>query len=112
MGKPRKFLAVAVCAAAVGGLSAGSAFAGEITGPPGTPGVAGSATGKPTAGPTHANSACVFSGLNDMNPDQGQIDRITQTPKDGPAGAPGHGAGEEFPIGCRGGSNPERGGDG
>ena len=32
----------------------GTAFAGEITG-----------NGKPTAGPAHANSACVFSGKND-----------------------------------------------
>jgi hypothetical protein len=31
-----------------------AAFAGEITG-----------NGKPTAGPLHANSACVFSGKND-----------------------------------------------
>jgi hypothetical protein len=35
-------------------LSVGAAFAGEITG-----------SGKPTAGPAHANSICVFSGLND-----------------------------------------------
>jgi hypothetical protein len=33
---------------------AGPAFAGEITG-----------NGKPTAGPTHANSICVYSGFND-----------------------------------------------
>jgi hypothetical protein len=51
MGK--KFLAAAVCAAAVGGLSAGSAFAGEITG-----------TGK-SLEPLHANSICAYSGLND-----------------------------------------------
>src|SRR6266581_1323531 len=46
--------AAAICAVAVAGLSAGPAFAGEITG-----------SGKPTAGPTHANSICVFSGHND-----------------------------------------------
>jgi hypothetical protein len=44
----------AICAAILAGLSAGGAFAGEITG-----------NGKPTAGPTHANSICVFSGQND-----------------------------------------------
>ena len=51
---------------AAGALSAGPAFAGEITG-----------NGKPTAGPAHANSICVFSGKNDNpsapldNPDAG-----------------------------------------
>jgi hypothetical protein len=45
----------AICAAAIlAGLSAGTAFAGEITG-----------SGKPTAGPAHASSICVFSGQND-----------------------------------------------
>ena len=33
---------------------AGAASAGEVTG-----------SGKPTQGPTHANSICVYSGLND-----------------------------------------------
>ena len=42
----------AVSAFASFGVSA--AFAGEVTG-----------NGKPTAGPAHANSICVFSGLND-----------------------------------------------
>jgi hypothetical protein len=49
----RKFTATA-CAVVIAGLSAGSAFGGEVTG-----------SGKPTAGPTHANSICVFSGHND-----------------------------------------------
>jgi hypothetical protein len=50
------------------GASAGAAYAGEITG-----------NGKPTAGPTHANSICVFSGKNDNpsapqdNPDAGGV---------------------------------------
>ena len=35
-------------------LATGPAFAGEITG-----------NGKPTQGPAHANSICVFSGLED-----------------------------------------------
>ena len=43
-----------LCAAALTGANASAAFAGEVTG-----------KGKPTAGPTHANSICVFSGKND-----------------------------------------------
>jgi hypothetical protein len=39
---------------AITGAGAGGAYAGEITG-----------NGKPTAGPTHANSICVYSGKND-----------------------------------------------
>src|SRR4051794_12468973 len=46
--------AAAACVAVLAGISAGNAFAGEITG-----------SGKPTAGPAHANSICVFSGQND-----------------------------------------------
>ena len=53
MGRTR-LAAVAACAAAVVGVGASAAFAGEITG-----------NGKPTAGPTHANSICVYSGKND-----------------------------------------------
>jgi hypothetical protein len=44
----------AICAVMLAGLGAGTAFAGELTG-----------SGKPTAGPAHANSICVFSGQND-----------------------------------------------
>jgi len=47
-------LAALLCTAAVAGPTAGAAYAGEITG-----------NGKPTAGPKHANSICVFSGKND-----------------------------------------------
>jgi hypothetical protein len=50
----RSLLAAALCAVAVAAVGAGSAFAGEITG-----------NGKPTAGPAHAQSICVFSGKND-----------------------------------------------
>ena len=46
--------AALLCTVAVAGLSASAAYAGEITG-----------NGKPTAGPGHANSICVFSGRND-----------------------------------------------
>jgi hypothetical protein len=73
MGKTRLF-AVAVCAAAVMGVAASAAFAGEITG-----------NGKPTAVASHvAASLCAFNGLNDLNPEQGQTTSRVQTPKDGP----------------------------
>ena len=47
-------ITTAVCTVALFGATASSAFAGEITG-----------NGKPTGGPAHANSICVFSGKND-----------------------------------------------
>jgi hypothetical protein len=99
-----KQLAAAVCAVVLMGLGAGAALAGEVKGPPtgGTP-----ATNFNDAATSHANSNCVFSGLNDYI--NGQTDKITQTPADGPAGAPGHGIpGTEFADGCRGGSNLDR----
>jgi hypothetical protein len=83
------------------------ALAGEVKGPPtgGDPN-----DNENTAALTHANSICVFSGLNDYQ--QGQTDKQTQTPADGPPGAPGLGFYEEgFLIDCRGGSNPDRGGE-
>ena len=61
-------LVAVVCTMAVAGPCADAAFAGEITG-----------NGKPTAGPAHANSICVFSGKNDNpsapldNPDAGGV---------------------------------------
>jgi len=94
----RRFGVSVAVAAVVLSLSASFALAGEVKGPPG-------GGDYNTAATSHANSACVFSGLNDYV--QGQTDKITQTPADGPPGAAGHGAGEEFPIGCRGGSNPD-----
>jgi hypothetical protein len=42
-----------------------------------------------------------------MNPEQGPIDRRTQTPKDFAPGDAGHGN-EFFPMGCKGGSNLAR----
>jgi len=51
-------LAIAVCTAALAGANASAAFAGEVIGPPGS--------GTPNeAATSHANSICVFSGLND-----------------------------------------------
>jgi hypothetical protein len=83
---PKK-LAASLCAAVVAGLSAGAALAGEVKGPPGTSDVAFSGSGEPTAARTHANSICAYNGLNDMNPAQGQIHFIVQTPHN--QGVPG-----------------------
>jgi hypothetical protein len=100
MDKKRLF-AIAFCAAALMGVSATGALAGEVKGPP----TGGTPNTNETAGPDHANSACVFSGLNDNI--NGPIGEITQTPgNQGDPGAPGHGA-PGFPNGCRGGSNPD-----
>jgi hypothetical protein len=101
----KSLLGVAVCAAALTGVGASAALAGEVKGPP-TGGT--SATNFNTASGDNANSICAFSGLNDYLPGQGQLDKVTQTPADGPPGASGHGLGDFFPIGCRGGSNTER----
>jgi hypothetical protein len=97
----REKFAAAVCAAIVAGLSAGAALAGEVQGGPGTPGVAFSGSGQRTGAPAHSNSICSYNGLNDMNPDQGPIGSIVQTPHNqGSPGDAGHGT-------CAGGSNPE-----
>jgi hypothetical protein len=94
-------LAVSVAAVVVS-LTAGAALAGEVTGPPGTPGVAGSGSGHQTGAFSNANSMCAFNGLNDMNPNQGPIDEITQNPHNqGSPGDAGHGT-------CAGGTNFER----
>jgi hypothetical protein len=91
----------AVFAFAVIGSSATTAFAGEVTGAPGTPGVAFSGSGVRTGAPAHSNSLCSYNGLNDMNPRQGPIDNIVQTPHtQGSPGQAGHGT-------CAGGTNFE-----
>jgi hypothetical protein len=100
--RTKSFLTAAACAAAVAGASAGAAFAGEITG-----------NGKPTAGPTHANSICVFSGHNDdpgapltggPNGPGGQSQSFGQENKLGLADPHAFNPGDA----CRGGSNPDR----
>jgi hypothetical protein len=93
--------AAVVCAVAVLGAGAGAALAGEAQGPPGTPNRAFSGSNNRTGAPAHSNSICSYNGLNDMNPDQGPIDSIVQTPHNqGSPGDAGHGA-------CAGGTNPE-----
>jgi hypothetical protein len=111
----KPLLVVALCTAALVGTGATAAFAGEVKGPPGTPNADPSLAIPPAGGPTHAqdhaNSACVFSGLNDMV--DGPTDTIVQTPGQfmqaglTSPGAPGHGTGIPgfFETGCRGGSN-------
>ena len=89
----RTGFATVLCAAAVVGLGASPALAGEVVGPPGTPGVPYSAQPDlSTAAPFHSQSICSYNGLNDMLPDQGQITYIVQTPRDGVPGEAGAGA--------------------
>jgi hypothetical protein len=101
---------VVVLVAAVVGVCANVALAGEVKGPPGTPcggttGVVCTPSFNDTGAPAHANSICAFSGLNDMNPAFGQTASQVQTAADSfkfydlPHGTPG--------TACRGGSNPD-----
>ena len=98
----KSMLASGLCAVAILAASAQSASAGEITG-----------NGKPTAGPAHANSICVFSGKNDApgNPldfpdaggvsqSYGQLNRLGVVES---FGLPNPG------VACRGGSNVPEG---
>ncbi len=91
----KRLLVAAACAAV---LASGGAFAGEVKGPPGTPN-----NTNETAAPSHANSACAFSGLNDLDEEEGQVESQVQTAADSwkfyglPKGTPGQA--------CRGGSN-------
>lgn len=95
-----KALLATASAVAVAVLSVGPALAGEITGPPGTPGVRGSAPGTPTGAVENSNSICAYNGLNDMN--QGPVASIVQTPHtQGSPGEAGHGT-------CAGGTNWNR----
>jgi len=107
----RGTLATFVVSAGIGVMGAGAAFAGEVQGPPGTPGVAGSGSGLRTGAPAHASSICAYNGLNDMNPAQGPIDSIVQTPHtQGTPGAAGAGPGGSGVPGsptCGPGTNPE-----
>ena len=89
-----------IAAACAGVLGAGGAFAGEVKGPPGTPNNTDT-----TGAPAHANSACAYSGLNDLDEHDGQNVSQVQTPADSwkiyglPKGAPGK-------LGlCKGGTN-------
>ena len=108
----RNRVAAAICAVVVAGVGAGAALAGEIKGPPyqgaPVPGGIGDETNSTPSG-TVAHSLCAFSGLNDFDSTFGQNSKQTQTPADGPAGAPGHGF-ELAPgvvVSCKGNSTGE-----
>lgn len=103
----KKLLLVAAVIGAAVMLSGftGGARAGEITG-----------NGKPTAGPAHANSICVFSGKNDDPTAPLSLDR-TIAPN-GPGGV-SQSFGQDVKLGldphvlnpgmsCGPGSNPDR----
>ena len=81
-------------------IGAGGAFAGEVKGPPGTVNNTNA-----TGAPAHANSECAYSGLNDLDDQEGQNVNQVQTAADSwkiyglPKGAPGT-------LGlCKGGTN-------
>jgi hypothetical protein len=107
----RMRLVAAICAAFVAAVGASAALAGEVQGPPGTPGQAFSGSNNRTGAPAHSNSICSYNGLNDMNPRQGPIDATTQTPHNqgtpGEAGASAKGSGIPGQPTCGGGSNFE-----
>jgi hypothetical protein len=90
MGKKKRFFAIAVCAAALVGVSASGALAGEVKGPPGQ-----ANNTNETGALDHANSACAASGLNDFDSEEGQNVSQVQTAADSwkyyglPKGAPG-----------------------
>ncbi len=97
----KRLLVVAAC---VGSLVSGPgmAVAGEVKGPPGTLNNTNA-----TGAPAHANSACAFSGLNDLDEGDpmGQMVSQVQTAADSwkfyglPKGSPGT-------LGlCKGGTN-------
>jgi hypothetical protein len=83
-----------LCAVALLGVGTGTAFAGEVTG-----------NGKDTAGPSHANSICVFSGQNDDPdapfPEGGRVQSYGQAVKAGVISPQRFNPGDA----CRGGSD-------
>jgi hypothetical protein len=97
----KRLLTVAISVVALAGAGATGALAGEVKGPPGTLN-----NTNETGAPSHANSACAFSGLNDMDTsDPGQLVSQVQTAADSWKyyGLP-HGA--EGTLGlCKGGTN-------
>ena len=107
----KRLLSIAASVAVLALATASGALAGEVTGPPGTPGVPFSGSGVRTGAPAHASSICAYNGLNDMNPAQGQIDSIVQTPHNqgtpGEAGAGPNGSGTPGQPTCGPGTNPE-----
>jgi len=93
----RSLLAAAACAVVFAAVSAGTAFAGEVTG-----------NGKPTAAPSNANSICAFSGQNDHPsdpaPEGGRTQSYGQLVSQGAADPHAFNPGDA----CHGGSNERR----
>jgi hypothetical protein len=103
-----RLFAVTAAVAALSVVGATGALAGEIKGPPyqGPPvaGGIGDASNSTAAVTNGHASICAFSGLNDFDSLEGQTTKQTQTPADGPHGAPGLGL-EVAPgvfVSCRG----------
>jgi hypothetical protein len=90
MRNTKRFFAIAVSAAALVGVSAGGALAGDVKGPPRQ-----ADNTNETGALDHANSACAASGLNDFDSQAGQNVSQVQTAADSwkyyglPKGAPG-----------------------
>jgi len=110
----RQKLGLLACAAALAAMFAGAASAGEVKGPPGTPGVGRTleeVQAIRTGAPAHSQSICSYNGLNDMVIGQGPINDIVQTPHNqgvpGQAGADAAGSGTPGSPTCGLGSNPE-----
>src|SRR4051794_13506180 len=103
--------AAALCAIVLVGVGVGASVAlgGEVKGPPGTTTV--TTRTNPTGAPSHSSSVCSYNGLNDLNPEQGQVTEQTQTPHNqgapGQAGAGPNGSGTPGAPTCGKDSNPE-----
>jgi hypothetical protein len=86
----KRLVAMVLCAAALVVVPAGHAFGGEVKGPPGV-----IDNTNQTGALDHANSACAASGLNDLDPTEGQNVSQVQTAADSwryyglPKGSPG-----------------------
>jgi hypothetical protein len=97
--RARKVVCISAFAIAMVSASVGSAFAGEVTGPPGSVGHPGTPKDM-----SHANSICAFSGLNDFvnGPTDFHVQSFGQDVRlhgaDPREGNPGDA--------CQGGSNP------
>ena len=73
----KRLLSIAFCAAAILAVPAGTAFAGEVKGPPRT--IDNTNT---TGALDHAHSICAASGLNDFDSHDGQNVSQVQTAAD------------------------------
>ncbi len=97
----KAMLATALGAATVMGVGASAAFAGEVTGPPGSIGNPGTPKDM-----SHPNSICAFSGLNDFvnGPTDFHVQSFGQDVRAHRADPKAFNPGDA----CRGGSNPDR----